>query len=139
MSDQAFNKWESLEDTVAKDVFKSEVEQWRKKIGVDPKEVHVRAMKRKWGSCSTAGRVTFDTALLTQPATFRRKVIVHELLHLKVPNHGRVFRALLRAYLGEAAELIDGDLTAKSADITQTNGSPLAMQEGIGGRRTKRG
>jgi len=26
---------------------------------------------------------------------------VHELLHLKVPNHARVFRALLRAYLAE--------------------------------------
>ncbi|NLG83532.1 MAG: M48 family metallopeptidase [Firmicutes bacterium] len=28
------------------------------------------------------------------------KVIVHELLHLKIPNHGAVFRSLLRAYLG---------------------------------------
>jgi len=29
------------------------------------------------------------------------EVIVHELLHLKVPNHGKVFRALLKAYLAE--------------------------------------
>jgi predicted metal-dependent hydrolase len=28
-------------------------------------------------------------------------VIVHELLHLKVPNHGKLFTALLRAYLGK--------------------------------------
>jgi predicted metal-dependent hydrolase len=27
------------------------------------------------------------------------EVIVHELLHLKVPNHGKVFRALLKAHL----------------------------------------
>jgi predicted metal-dependent hydrolase len=27
-------------------------------------------------------------------------VIVEELLHLKVPNHGKLFRSLLRAYLG---------------------------------------
>jgi hypothetical protein len=26
-------------------------------------------------------------------------VIVHELLHLKVPNHGKLFRALMKAYL----------------------------------------
>jgi hypothetical protein len=38
---------------------------------------------------------------LRQPAEFRRKVIVHELLHLRVPNHGPVFRSLLRAYLDE--------------------------------------
>ena len=39
-------------------------------------------------------------ALLMQPAKFRREAIVHELLHLKVPNHGKLFRSLLRAYLG---------------------------------------
>ena len=62
-------------------------------------------MKRKWGSCSSAGRATFSTDLLTQPAAFRREAIVHELLHLKVPNHGKLFRSLLRAYLGKAAEV----------------------------------
>ena len=45
---------------------------------------------------------TFDTALLHQPAAFRAEVIVHELLHLKVPNHGRLFKALLRSYLAAA-------------------------------------
>jgi predicted metal-dependent hydrolase len=39
--------------------------------------------------------------LLRQPARVRRRVIVEELLHLKVPNHGKLFRALLRAYLEE--------------------------------------
>ncbi|WP_299755695.1 M48 family metallopeptidase, partial [uncultured Chloroflexus sp.] len=48
------------------------------------------------------GRLTFDTDLLRQPAEFRREVIIHELLHLKVPNHGKVFKALLRAYLESA-------------------------------------
>jgi len=28
------------------------------------------------------------------------QVIVHELLHLKVPNHGKLFRTLLRAHVG---------------------------------------
>jgi predicted metal-dependent hydrolase len=93
--------WAPLEDAVPKEVFKAEVAAWAKRIGVEPKQLHVRPMSRKWGSCSTAGRVTFDAGLLTQPAAFRREVIVHELLHLKVPNHGMLFKALLRAYLGE--------------------------------------
>jgi predicted metal-dependent hydrolase len=59
-------------------------------------------MTRKWGSCSTNGRVTFNDELLGQPAEFRKRVIVEELLHLKIPNHGRVFRSLLRAYLGDS-------------------------------------
>jgi len=64
-----------------------------------PKQIHIRPMARKWGSCSNAGLV-IDTGLLTQPADFRKQVIVHELLHLRVPNHGKLFKALLRAYLG---------------------------------------
>ncbi len=81
------------------EVFKAEINAWAKKIGVEAREVHVRPMNTKWASCSSKGRLTFNTTLLEEPAPFRREVIVHELLHLKVPNHGRVFKALLRAYL----------------------------------------
>ena len=92
---------EPLEETVPADLFKSEVRAWAKRIGVEPKEIHIRSMKKKWASCSSLGRLTFNTELLKEPASFRREVIVHELLHLKVPNHGRVFRALLNSYLAE--------------------------------------
>ncbi len=102
MSTAAATGWLPLEQIVTKDVFKAEVIAWAKRIKVAPKEVHVRPMSRKWGSCSTTGRVTYDAALLAESADFRKKVIVHELLHLKVPNHGRLFRSLLRAYLGTA-------------------------------------
>jgi predicted metal-dependent hydrolase len=53
-------------------------------------------------SCSTAGRVTLNDDLCCEPARFRAEVIVHELLHLIVPNYGRVFKALLRTYLGSS-------------------------------------
>jgi len=59
----------------------------------------MRPMKRKWASCSSKGNLTFDIELLRQPAELRRKVIVHELLHLKVPNHGMLFKELERVYL----------------------------------------
>lgn len=88
-----------LEESIPLEVFKAEVRAWAQRIGVQPKSITVRPMKRKWASCSSEGRLTFDTELLRQPAAFRRRVIVHELLHLKVPNHGKLFRALERAYL----------------------------------------
>jgi len=56
-------------------------------------------MKHKWVSCSNKGNLTFDKELLTQSAEFRRKVIIHELLHLKIPKHGKLFTALEKAYL----------------------------------------
>lgn len=94
----------ALEEVVGAAVFKSEVEAWAKRIGVHPKEVRLRPMMRKWASCSTKGRVTFNNDLLRQPARFRAEAIVHELLHLKVPNHGKLFRALLRTHLSNISE-----------------------------------
>ncbi|GAA6734970.1 hypothetical protein YIM1640_21290 [Thermus oshimai] len=99
MKKAATPKWQLLEQTVPVDVFRTEVEAWAKRLGVSPREIHIRPMKRKWASCSSHGRLTFSTELLNQPAEFRREVIVHELLHLKIPNHGRLFKALLKVYL----------------------------------------
>jgi len=90
-----------LAQPLARDVFQAEVEAWAKRMRVRPKVIHVRAMKRKWGSCSTAGRVTFDADLLRQHAEFRKRMIVEELLHLRVPNHSKLFKTRLRAYLSE--------------------------------------
>ncbi|MGQ9694957.1 MAG: M48 metallopeptidase family protein [Thermodesulfobacteriota bacterium] len=87
--------------TVPVEVFNVEVRAWARRIGVEPTEIRIRPMRRKWASCSFKGRLTFDTELLHQPAAFRTEVIVHELLHLKVPNHGKLFRALLCSYSAE--------------------------------------
>lgn len=88
-----------LEERVAADVFKADVRRWAAQIGVEPKEIHLRPMKRKWASASSAGRLTFDTGLLTEPPDKRSEVIVHELVHLKIGNHGSLFRSLVRAHL----------------------------------------
>jgi len=72
---------------------------WAKRIDVKPRELHIRQMRRKWGGCSTEGRVTLNQDLLSASADLRREVIVEELLHLRVPNHGKLFRALKRAFL----------------------------------------
>ena len=31
--------------------FKEQVVEWAGKIGVEPKQIHVREMRRKWASC----------------------------------------------------------------------------------------
>jgi hypothetical protein len=98
-------EWEPLEEAIPRDLFRAEVEAWAKRLRVHPKEVHIRPMKRKWGSCSTMGRVTFDAGLLHQPAEFRRRVIVEELLHLRVPSHGKLFKSLLKAYLSKSSNM----------------------------------
>lgn len=79
--------------------FKEQVLDWAAKIRVKPREIHIREMSRKWASCSTRERLTFATSLLEEPKKRRDEVIVHELLHLRYPNHGKMFQMMLRRYL----------------------------------------
>jgi len=79
--------------------FKKEVFRWAEEISVKPKEVHLRKMNTKWASCSNKGRLTFAFSLLNEPPEVRTKVIIHELLHLKYPNHGKLFKTLFISHL----------------------------------------
>ncbi|MDP8929969.1 MAG: M48 family metallopeptidase [Actinomycetota bacterium] len=90
-----------VDEIVTADLFKREVRRWAERIGVDIKEIHLRPMSRKWASASSAGRLTFDVDLLQEAPERRAEVIVHELVHLRVGNHGPLFRSLLRSHLSE--------------------------------------
>ena len=79
--------------------FRSEVLAWAARLDVAPRGIYIQRMTRKWGSCSVRGRVCFASDLLSESTAFRAAVIVHELLHLSVPNHGKLFRSLMSAYL----------------------------------------
>jgi predicted metal-dependent hydrolase len=93
---------------VARAQFKARAHAWTERIGVQPRRLQVQAMRRKWASCSTAGTVTFSVDLLREPGDFQDVVIVHELLHLNVPNHGRLFRSLMKAYVPEWERIARG-------------------------------
>ena len=88
--------------------FGERVKFWAHRIGVRPRRVRWQAMRRKWASCSAGGTLTFSDKLPWQPKAFREYVIVHELLHLVVRNHGRLFKAMLRAYLPHDVGLAQG-------------------------------
>jgi predicted metal-dependent hydrolase len=83
------------------DEFKSAVKEWADLIGIQVTEIHLRPMKRKWGSCSSRGRLTFDTAILGVTKKERAEIVLHELLHLKYPNHGKMFQVMLKTYLSK--------------------------------------
>jgi predicted metal-dependent hydrolase len=80
-------------------VLKAKVEYWAVRLKVSPRLVRVQKMTRKWGSCSTNGTITLAADLADQPPRFQDFVVAHELLHLRVPNHGRLFKALMTAHI----------------------------------------
>lgn len=95
-----------VNDLQLKDQFKIKVIKWAEKISVSPRQIRVQRMTKKWASCSTNGYVCFSTDLLKEPQTFQNYVIVHELLHLQVPNHGKLFKSLLNAYLPDLGKAL---------------------------------
>ncbi len=81
--------------------FKRRVNQWAEKLDIEVTSIAIRPMKNKWASCSTNGRLNFDPSLIELCPELQDYVIVHELLHFRVPNHGKVWKALMMAYLGD--------------------------------------
>lgn len=80
-------------------VFQTRIDHWAKRLRVRPTQIRIQPMTRKWASCSPQGRLTFSCDLMEQPAGFQDYVIAHELLHLRIRNHGKLFNATLLAYL----------------------------------------
>jgi predicted metal-dependent hydrolase len=75
------------------------VRYWSRRLNAELRVVRVQRMTRKWGSCSTAGIISLAEDLELQPIAFQDFVIAHELLHLRIPNHGRLFKALMTMYV----------------------------------------
>lgn len=86
---------------MSKPAFKARVHDWAAKLDVEVNHVAIRKMSTKWASCSTEGNLTFNSELLLLEEEICDYVIVHELLHLSAPNHGRLWKSLMRAYLGD--------------------------------------
>ncbi len=105
------------QDTLA---FRGLVQDWAARIGVRPKRVQVQGMSAKWASCSSGGRVCFSRDLPRQDSAFQEVVIVHELLHLRVRNHGKLFKSLMTAYV-PGWEAIAGSRIARRGTCALVN------------------
>jgi len=81
--------------------FKQHVRQLAEKMDIKIKSLAMRPMKNKWASCSTDGNLNFNKQLLELDKELGNYVIVHELLHFNIPNHGKLWKSLMTAYLGD--------------------------------------
>ena len=83
-----------------KEEFKARVLEWAEKLDVRVRALSVRPMRNKWASCSTIGNLNFNAELIQMDKKAGDYVIVHELLHFCVPNHGKLWKSLMRVHLG---------------------------------------
>ena len=66
------------------------------RLRVQVQRIRFQPMRRKWGSISTAGNLTLAADLPRLPRWLVEYVTLHELLHLKVPAHNKLYYLLLR-------------------------------------------
>src|SRR5579871_5555852 len=87
-----------IEQTSANDL-RAMLMDWAQRLGVQPARVQFRDMYQKWGSCSSKGNITLNTALKSVPRDLAEYVLLHEVVHLRVFNHGKEFKALMSSHM----------------------------------------
>jgi len=75
------------------------IQQWATRIGVKAPRVRLQMMPSQLGTITPSGWLTLDPMLLTMPKDPGEFVIVHELVHLLAPKHGKLFKLFMHAYL----------------------------------------
>lgn len=83
----------------------SRIRHYARKMGLHPSEVRYKRMRRRWGSCSSSGVVTFNTMMMQLSYEHIDYIIVHELAHLRHMNHSKEFHALVRTVLSDEREM----------------------------------
>ncbi|MDR9436371.1 MAG: SprT family zinc-dependent metalloprotease [Thiohalophilus sp.] len=71
----------------AKQILSPWLQELAERLGLICTGVTVRAQKTRWGSCSASGRINLNRNLLFLPPSLVEYLLVHELCHLREPNH----------------------------------------------------
>jgi len=62
-------------------------------------KISVKKMKTRWGSCSARNNISLNSYLMNIPNDLIDYVILHELVHTNIKNHGQEFWKELDTYL----------------------------------------
>ncbi len=69
--------------------------------GLNPRNVHIKTMKSRWGSCGIHNDLNLNVWLMLAPEPVFEYVVVHELCHIKHRNHSPLFWSLVAEHLPE--------------------------------------
>lgn len=64
-------------------------------LRMPPPKIVIRRMGKRWGSCTETGNILINVELIKTPLDCIEYLIMHELCHLRVHNHGSAYFRLL--------------------------------------------
>ncbi|MFA9396225.1 MAG: M48 family metallopeptidase [Halodesulfovibrio sp.] len=63
------------------------LEEASQEVGIPYKKIQIRLQKSRWGSCSGRGTISLNARLLLLPVESLHYILLHELAHVRHPNH----------------------------------------------------
>jgi predicted metal-dependent hydrolase len=68
-------------------------------LNVKPAKITIKEQKSVWGSCSSKGNINYNWKIIMAPIAVVDYIVVHELCHLRQPNHSQDFWKLVESVL----------------------------------------
>ena len=88
----------------ARQILPGKLERYAALMDAHPTHLSVTGAERRFGSCSSTGRICFSWRLMLYPEEAVDYVVVHELAHLRHMNHSADFYACIARYLPDYKE-----------------------------------
>lgn len=89
---------ETLYRRKARETFEDRAETYAEKMNLEYEQIEIRNQRTKWGSCSTTGTLGLNWRLMMAPIEIIDYIIIHELAHLREPNHNSSFWSLVAEF-----------------------------------------
>lgn len=74
-------------------------------LGYSCKAITIKNNRTNWGSCSSLKNINLNLHLMRLPDRMIDYIIVHELVHTIIPNHGPIFKEKLKSHFPDSNEL----------------------------------
>ena len=86
----------------AEELLAPRVASWAERTGLHPQKISYGNAAGRWGSMNNRGGLRLNTALIHLPPHMADYVIVHELSHMRHPDHSPAFHGCVRSILPQA-------------------------------------
>lgn len=90
------------------------------RYGFTYNRVTIKHNATNWGSCSTKGNINLNLSIMRLPRVLQDYVLIHELCHLRHPDHGHGFHLLLEHLLTDNIMRLLEDPSLDPADRALT-------------------
>lgn len=97
------------------------------RYGFTYNRVTIKHNATNWGSCSSKGNINLNLNIMRLPRVLQDYVLLHELCHLRHPDHGHGFHLLLEHLLTDNIMRLLGEDSDRMGDSTAVNDPDNAL------------